>query len=96
MVALFLPNGGDHAEAHLHTAAGVSPLWLRDSRDAVITVPQNLNPQTLVLLHRQNTRHPQTERSNTSVRLLVILLNMTVFSRWSDLGQLIKAPKKLV
>lgn len=52
MLGLFLPNGADHAEAHLYTAAGVSPLWLWNSRDAVITVPQNLNPQTLVLLNR--------------------------------------------
>lgn len=37
-----VPDGADHAEAHLHAAVGVVLTRLRKSRDAVITVAQDL------------------------------------------------------
>lgn len=52
-ICVLLPYGVDHTEAHLHTAAGVSSLRLWYSRYTIITVTQDLNTQTLMLLNTQ-------------------------------------------
>lgn len=54
-VCVLLPYGVDHTEAHLHTAASVSSLRLRHSSHTIVTITQDLNTQTLVLLFRRQT-----------------------------------------
>lgn len=50
---VYLPYCVDHAEAHLHAAASVCSLRLWDSCYTVITVAQDLNTQTLMLLQKK-------------------------------------------
>lgn len=59
-----LPDGADHAESHVHAAAGVSSLGFGDAGDTVVTVPQDLNTETLVLLDRKETfKEPRHTKS---------------------------------
>lgn len=44
------PYGGDHSQPHFYTTAGMGMLWFRHPRHTVVTVPQYLNPQAVVLL----------------------------------------------
>lgn len=45
-----LPDGFDHAEAHFNAAMGVVLAGLRQSRHAVVAVPQDFNAKTMMLL----------------------------------------------
>ena len=42
--------GVNHVETHLYTAVGVVSLGLGQSRHTVVTIPQDLDPATVVLL----------------------------------------------
>jgi len=45
-------DGVNHVHAHLHTAARVVLTWVRHARHAVVTVAQDLDPQTRVVLKK--------------------------------------------
>lgn len=45
-----VPDGFDHAEAHLHAAVGVVLPGLGQAGHTVVAVTQDLDPQTVVLL----------------------------------------------
>lgn len=51
-----LPDGFDHAEAHFNAAMGVVLAGLRQSRHAVVAVPQDFNAKTMMLLKKQSGR----------------------------------------
>ncbi len=42
--------GVNHVQTHLHTAVGVVSLGLGQSRHTVVTIPQDLNPTTVIFL----------------------------------------------
>ena len=50
MRRVLLPDGLDHAEAHLHAAVGVVGAWLRQAGHAVVTISQDFDSQTVVFL----------------------------------------------
>lgn len=66
-VFLQVPDGFDHAEAHLHAAVGVVLPGLREARHAVVTISQDLDPQAVILLHKtQGQTHRQSLGESTA------------------------------
>lgn len=48
--------GVNHIQTHLHTAVGVVSLGLGQSRHTVVTIPQDLYPATVILLHMEKEK----------------------------------------
>lgn len=47
---LHLRDGFNHVNSHLHTAVSMISTGLRQSRDTIVTIPQDLYAQAMVLL----------------------------------------------
>ena len=43
----------DHVQTHLYSVTSVVPAWLRQAGDTVVTVAQDLDTETLVVLREQ-------------------------------------------
>lgn len=67
---MLLPYGVDHGEAHLHAAAGVASLRLGDARDAVVTVAEDLDTQTLMLLNAAQSTQNESLINNEQLEAL--------------------------
>ena len=48
----------DHVQTHLYSVTSVVPAGLRQARDAVVTVTQDLDTETLVVLTPNNVIRP--------------------------------------
>ena len=48
----------DHVQTHLYSVTSVVPTGLRQARDAVVTVAQDLDTETLVVLTPNNVIRP--------------------------------------
>lgn len=47
---MHLRDGFNHVNSHLHTAVSMISTGLRQSRDTIVTIPQDLYAQAMVLL----------------------------------------------